>query len=594
MHMKDFLKMSLATIVGLIVFSAITTFFSIIILVGVAALGNTKPTVPSEGILKIDMSSFILTEQSTEGNPMDMLTSGSKNMPANVGIWDAVTSINAAAEDPAVKFIYLLPDMAMGGTAQLEEFRAALQNFRQSGKAVVSYIENPTNAGYYLASVSDKIYMTPYDGFMNTFFGVSSQMIFLKDALDKLGVNVQLIRHGKYKSAGEMFIRNSSSKENLEQNEAMVGSIWKSWGSAIAESRGLSFEKLNDLLDNLKLNSSADFVAEGLVDEVLSREELNAKLASLYMTEDPDEIKSIAFQDYVGVKKEVISFAENKVAVIYADGNIVDGKEKQQVAGDRFASLIAKVRKDPSVKAVVLRVNSPGGSVLASEKIKAELDLLREKCPVIASYGAYAASGGYWISANSDYIFSNATTLTGSIGVFSMIPDLGNTVKNNLHVTVTPVNSNKHSDMYGMMRPLDKAELNYMQKSVESIYDKFTSLVAAGRNKTVEEVDNIAQGRVWTGAEAVEIGLVDQIGTLEDAITYAATSIEGVTGIQDVKVEAYPKPLTTMELLLESLNGSTEIFAGTPLEDIEAAFRNWDSTQSGKAYARIPYEIIIK
>ena len=592
--MKDFLKMSLATIVGLVIFSAITTFFSIIILVGVAALGNTKPTVHAEGILKIDMSSFILTEQSTEGNPMDLLASGSQKMPANVGIWDAVTSINAAAEDPAVKFIYLLPDMAMGGTAQLEEFRAALKNFRNSGKAIVSFIENPTNAGYYLASVSDKIYMTPYDGFMNTFFGVSSQMIFLKDALDKLGVNVQLIRHGKYKSAGEMFIRNSSSKENLEQNEAMVASIWNSWGSIIAESRGMSFEKLNDLLDNLKLNSSSDFVAEGLVDEVLSREELNAKLASLYMTEDPDDITSIAFEDYVDVKKEVISFAENKVAVIYADGNIVDGKEKQQVAGDRFASIIAKVRKDSSVKAVVLRVNSPGGSVLASEKIKAELDLLREKCPVIASYGEYAASGGYWISANSDYIFANATTLTGSIGVFSMIPDLGSTIKNNLHVTVTPVNSNKHSDMYGMMRPLDKAELNYMQKSVESIYDKFTSLVAAGRNKTVEEVDNIAQGRVWTGAEALEIGLVDQIGTLEDAITYAATSIEGVTGIQDVKVEAFPKPLTTIELLLESLNGTTEIFAGTPLEDIEAAFRNWDSTQSGKAYARIPYEIIIK
>ena len=195
-----------------------------------------------------------------------------------------------------------------------------------------------------------------------------------------------------------MYIRNSSSKENLEQNEAMVESVWNSLGTAIAESRGISLEKLNSLLDGLKLNSAEDFVAEGLVDETLSREELNAKLASLYMTEDPDEIKSIAFLDYVATKKDVISFAENTVAVIYADGNIVDGKEKQQVAGDRFASMIAKVRKDPSVKAVVLRVNSPGGSVLASEKIKAELDLLREKCPVIASYGSYAASGGYYIS----------------------------------------------------------------------------------------------------------------------------------------------------------------------------------------------------
>lgn len=585
--------MSLATIVGLVAFSAITTVFSLFAIIGLAALGSTQEQLPKEGILKIDMSTFAITEQSTEANPLDMLTNGNQT-PANIGIWDAITSVNTAATDPAVKYIYLLPDSAMGGTAQLEEFRTALQNFRSSGKAVISYIENPTNAGYYLASVSDKIYMTPYDGFMNTFCGVSSQMVFLKDILDKIGVNVQLIRHGKYKSAGEMFIRNSSSKENLEQNEAMVKSVWDSWGATIAESRGITLEQLNSLLNNLKLNNADDFVKGGLVDETLTREELNNKLAALYLTDNPDNIKSIAFKNYVTAKKDALNLSDKKVAVIYANGNIVDGNEKQEVAGDRFASLIAKVRKDPSVKAVVLRVNSPGGSVLASEKIKAELDLLREKVPVIASYGAYAASGGYWISANSDYIFANASTLTGSIGVFSMIPDFSNTVKDNLHVTITHINSNKHSDMYSMMRPLDDAEVAYMQASVESIYNKFTSLVAQGRNMTVNAVDNIAQGRVWTGAEAIEIGLVDQIGTIEDAIAYAAKSIEGVTGIQDVKVEAYPKPLTTVEILLESLNGSTEVFTGTPLEGVETAFRNWKQSQSGKAYARIPYEITIK
>lgn len=591
--MKDFLKMSLATIVGLIAFTAITTVFSLFTIIGIAALGNSQPQLPKEGILKIDMSTFVITEQSTDANPLDMLTNGNQTL-ANIGIWDAITSINTAATDPAVKYIYLLPDAAMGGTAQLEEFRAALQNFRSSGKAVISYIENPTNAGYYLASVSDKIYMTPYDGVMNTFIGVSSQMVFLKDILDKIGVNVQLIRHGKYKSAGEMFIRNSSSKENLEQNESMVKSIWNSWGTTISESRGITLEQFNSLLNDLKLNNASDFIKGGLVDETLTREELNNKLAALYLTDNPDNIKSIAFKDYVTAKKNALSLADKTVAVIYADGNIVDGQEKQEVAGDRFAAIIAKVRKDPSVGAVVLRVNSPGGSVLASEKIKAELDLLREKVPVIASYGAYAASGGYWISANSDYIFANASTLTGSIGVFSMIPDFSNTVKDNLHVTITHINSNKHSDMYSMMRPLDNAEVAYMQASVEQIYDKFTSLVAQGRNMTVDAVDNIAQGRVWTGAEALEIGLVDQIGTLEDALKYAALSIEGVTSLQDVKIEAYPKPLTTMELLLESINGPTEVFAGTPFEGVETAFRNWTQSQSGKAYARIPYEITIK
>ena len=591
--MKDFLKMSLATIVGLIAFTAITTVFSLFTIIGIAALGNSQPQLPKEGILKIDMSTFAITEQSTDANPLDMLTNGNQTL-ANIGIWDAITSINTAATDPAVKYIYLLPDAAMGGTAQLEEFRAALQNFRSSGKAVISYIENPTNTGYYLASVSDKIYMTPYDGVMNTFIGVSSQMVFLKDILDKIGVNVQLIRHGKYKSAGEMFIRNSSSKENLEQNESMVKSIWNSWGTTISESRGITLEQFNSLLNDLKLNNASDFIKGGLVDETLTREELNNKLAALYLTDNPDNIKSIAFKDYVTAKKNALSLADKTVAVIYADGNIVDGQEKQEVAGDRFAAIIAKVRKDPSVGAVVLRVNSPGGSVLASEKIKAELDLLREKVPVIASYGAYAASGGYWISANSDYIFANASTLTGSIGVFSMIPDFSNTVKDNLHVTITHINSNKHSDMYSMMRPLDNAEVAYMQASVEQIYDKFTSLVAQGRNMTVDAVDNIAQGRVWTGAEALEIGLVDQIGTLEDALKYAALSIEGVTSLQDVKIEAYPKPLTTMELLLESINGPTEVFAGTPFEGVETAFRNWTQSQSGKAYARIPYEITIK
>ena len=592
--MKDFLKMSLATLVGLIAFSAVSLVFSILVLTGIAAVFTSQqPTIPEEGVLKLDMSTFTLTEQSTESNPKDAIMGGG-DMPDNIGIWDAVKSINIAANDPAVKFIYMLPDKVTGGTAQIDEFRTALQNFRSNGKAVISYIENPTNAGYYLASVSDKIYITPYDGTINTFCGVSSQMIFLKDILDKIGINVQLIRHGKYKSAGEMFIRNSSSKENLEQNESMVKSIWNSWGATIAESRGITLDKLNEILDNLKLNSAEDFINEGLVDEALSNEELKNKLAGLYLVENPEDMKNIPFTDYVKVKKETISFADKTVAVIFADGEIVDGKEKQQVAGDYFASVIAKVRKDPSVGAVVLRVNSPGGSVLASEKIKAELDLLREKVPVIASYGAYAASGGYWISANSDYIFANATTLTGSIGVFSMIPDFGNAIKNNLHVTITPVNSNKHSDMYGLMRALDKTELAYMQASVEKIYGKFTSLVAEGRDMTVARVDEIAQGRVWTGAEALEIGLVDQIGTLEDAITYAAKSIEGVAGLEDVKIESYPKPLTTMELLLETLNGSSEVFAGTPLEGIETAFRNWKDTQSGKVYARIPYEITIQ
>ena len=589
--MKDFIKMTLATITGLFLFGFVATFLFVGMIGAIAAAGETTPIMPKEAVLQIDFTNLMLTEQTSEADPLAMLQSGTEITP--VGIYSAINAINAAAQDPAIRYIYMKPDGVSGGQAQIEEFRTALKNFRDSGKAIVSYIENPTNAGYYLASVSDKVYMTRHDGGMNMFFGMASQQIFLKDALEKLGVNVQLIRHGKYKSAGEMFVRNSSSKENLEQNEAMVNSMWESWSTQIAQSRDLTADELNAMLNNLELNFPSDFLEKGLVDELLSREELQQKLADLYVTDNYKNVKNISLADYAKIKDVPDVKAASKIAVIYAEGNIVDGNEKEGVAGDRFAKIIADVRADKDVKAVVLRVNSPGGSVMASEKIKAELDLLREKVPVIASYGDYAASGGYWISANCDYIFANATTLTGSIGVFSMIPDVGGTIKNKLHVTVTPVKSNDHADMLSMIRALTPKEEAYMQASVERIYTKFTSIVAEGRDMTVEDVDAIAQGRVWTGAEALEIGLVDQIGTLEDAIEYAAMSIEGVTSVSDVQIAAYPKPLTTLEMLLESLGGQSA-FAGTPFESIEQAFRGWDASQAGKVYARIPYEIIVR
>ena len=591
--MKDFVKMTLATLLGLMIFGFVSMFMSIVMIGAIAALGETEPVMPREGILQINMSDMTLSEQGQDADPLASLTGG--NAITSVGIYSAIQAINAAATDPAVKFIYMKPDGASAGISQLEEFRTALENIRNSGKAIVSNIESPSNAGYYLASVSDKIYMTSYEGGMNMFSGLSSKMIFLKDILDRIGVNVQLIRHGKYKSAGEMYIRNSASPENLEQNTEMIESTWRSWAEKIAASRGISVECLNAMLNNLELNFPSDFLEKGLVDELFTRAELQQQLCDLYSAESFEDIKAIQFPDYVKAKSTSTVKADKKVAVIYAEGNIVDGNEKQQVAGDRFAGIIEDVRKDSTVKAVVLRVNSPGGSVLASEKIKNEIELLQKRgVPVIASYGDYAASGGYWISAGCDKIYSNATTLTGSIGVFSMIPDISGVIEDKLHVNITPVNSNKHADMLSMMRPLDKAELDYMQASVEKIYDKFTALVAEGRDMTVEGVDNIAQGRVWTGAEALGIGLVDEIGTIEDAINYAALCIDGVSSLDDVQVEAYPKPMTAIESLLETLMGESSIFADTPLESVEEAFRNWNASESGKVYARIPYEISIR
>ncbi|MBQ8811802.1 MAG: signal peptide peptidase SppA [Bacteroidales bacterium] len=593
--MKNFVKMTLATIAGLFIFGFVALFIMIAMFGAIAAMGDTQPVIPSEGVLQIDMSTMALAEQTQESDPFASL-SGSQTMTP-IGIYSAIKAVNAAATDPAVKFIYMKPDAATGGLAQLEEFRTALENFRNSGKAIVSYIENPTNIGYYLASVSDKIYMTVHDGGLNMFNGISSQMIFLKDILDRMGINAQLIRHGKYKSAGEMFVRNSSSKENLEQNESMVKSVWGSWAEKIAASRGITVEDLDAVLNNLELIFPSDFMAKGLVDELLTREQLQQQLCDLYSAEKYEDIKAIKFPDYVKAKSSAINLkAKNKVAVIYAEGNIVDGNEKQQIAGDRFAQIISDVRKDTTVKAVVFRVNSTGGSVLASEKIKAEIGLIQENgIPVIASYGDAAASGGYWISAGCDHIFANATSLTGSIGVFSLIPDISKTLSDKIHINITPVNSNRHADMYNMMRPLDHAETAYMQATVERIYEKFIEIVAEGREMSIEAVDAVGQGRVWTGAEALEHGLVDEIGTIEDAIIYAAMSIDGVNDLKDVQIAEYPKPLSTFEVLMESLGGSgSSVFAGTPLESVEHAFTNWNTSESGKVYARLPFEISIR
>lgn len=592
--MKEFLKMTLAAIVGFLVVNVVLLFFSFALLGSLAALGSSQPVMPRTAVLTLDMSRIAVSEQTTELDPISQIQGNDISV---IGIWDAIQAIDAAAADPAIKYMYLKPDRASGGIAELEELRTAIDNFRKSGKAVISYMENPSTPGYYLATASDKIYMSAYEGSMNMIAGLSSQMIFLKDILDKLGINVQLIRHGKYKSAGEMYVRNASSPENLKQNRELLDAIWGNWTETIASAREMSQDKFNSLIDGLELNFPDDFLENGLVDELVTSDQMKQKLSDFFDAGITENVPVISLSDYAKLKVVPNIKAKNKIAVIYANGNIIDGDDVEQVAGDRFASIISGVRKDSTVKAVVFRVSSPGGSVFASEKIKNEIDLLREKKPVIASYGAYAASGGYWISSNCDYIFSNAGTLTGSIGVFSMIPEFSKTLKDIAHVNITTVSTNRHGDMYSGTRPLDKAETEYMQASVERIYDRFTTLVSEGRGMNKDYVDSIAQGRVWAGSDALELGLVDRIGTIKDAIMYAVSSAKGDYGqdLSNWQIVEYPRPLTTMEKIMEALGGSSaEVFAGTPLESVEKAFKGWSETQSGQVYARIPYEIEIK
>lgn len=565
----------------------------------IASSSNATVPVEDHSVLVVDMSTFALDEQSTESFAGSSLLSGGA-LPT-LGILDVVRTIYAAASDPRISCIYLRPDGASAGYAQIEELRAALMHFREQGKPVIAYTLNTDNAGYYLATAADKLYMTSDHGSTFTFVGLGGQMMFLGDLLEKLGVNVQLIRHGKYKSAGEMFVRNSSSPENREQNQRMITSLWESLRAPIAESRGISPEALDEMINGLELVLPEDFLEKGLVDALLDKSGVASKLAVVSGVSGADDLRLIAIQDYIPSVRETPSRKKNNIAVIFLNGEIVDGGASLtmdgSVNGDFFADIIDAVRTDEKVKAVVFRVNSPGGSVLASSKIKDAIERLRAVKPVVASYGDYAASGGYWVSCGCSPIFSNATTLTGSIGVFSMIPDVSATASDLLHVGIETIGSHAHSDVFSLMRPLDAAELDYMQKSVEDIYDRFVGLVASGRSMETSAVDSIAQGRVWTGADALEIRLVDHIGTLQDAIAFAMDSAGGPLDFGKWNVVEYPTPLSAMEeltLLLSPGPTVPTILSGTPFESLGTAFDGLRLKDPSAVYALMPYNIKIK
>ncbi len=606
MNKKEFFKWVLAVLCGLFIWGIVKFFMFFMMLGSMIASasslsGGSSAPLPKEGVLLMDMSKLAISEQTRESNPLSSLQG---NETSTVGLWDAVTSIHKAAEDPGVSYILVKTDGA-GDLSKLEEIRKSLTGFRKSGKAVIAYGEAFTSGSYYLASVADKIYTTSHHGGNNFMLGISGRMMFLKDLLDKFGVNYQLIRHGKYKSAGETYIKNAPSPENMEQNQEMIDSMWETVAAETAESRGISVDSLNYFIDHLTIALPEDMVSHNLADGVLSVEDYKEKLADLAGKDSYKDVKFIPLSDYAAAKATQNLTAKKKIAVIYAEGNIVEQNDPNNISGDRFAGIIAKVRADSTVKAVVFRVNSPGGTVLAASKIKEEIDLTRAVKPVVASYGDYAASGGYWISNSCDHIFTNATTLTGSIGVFSAIPEFSKTLKDVVHVNMVPVKSHKHSDMLSLTRPFDAEETAWMQVYVDDIYNSFVSIVAEGRDMTFEAVDDIAQGRVWTGADALRIGLVDEIGTLEDAISYAA-SLAGDPEISNWGITGYPKPLTLMEQLMQQFGMSSapaekavaNALEGTPFESLAGELLNWQRTwakgQGDLVFARMPFGIEIR
>lgn len=581
--MKNFWKIFFASLLGCVVAVVVLSILGIGMLGSLAAVsGKTEPVIPASSILKIDFKAPI-GEQSKESFNFD-LTSGSLSTTPSLSILSFAKAIEAAATDPAIKFIYMTPESLNMGIAQAEEVRNALNRFRQSGKAIVSYSTQLNNGNYYIASVADKVILNTSADVM--IFGLSSQIMFVKDLLDKVGVEMQLIRHGKYKAAAEQYIQNDISEANREQNMVMLSTIWNAWCEEIAASRDFSAEDFNSWVDNLELVGAESALENGLVDELWFQDQVDEYLCDLFDVDKVKDLKFTSIRDYAKAKVKVNHRAKDKIAILYADGEIVMGSGDEDIASDTFVKMISDIRQDSTVKAVLMRVNSPGGSAQAAEMIRRELTLLNEEKPVVVSYGEYAASGGYWISAGCDKIFSDKTTLTGSIGVFGLVPNFGKVVRK-VGINPVTISTNKHGDFGNGMRAFDAAETEFMQKQIESVYSDFVSIVADGRNLEPSYVDEIGQGRVWAGNDALEKGLVDEIGTIVDALNYT----EVISGLSSYQLVEYPAVKTGFEKLMQSLESAKASVeaAAEPMSAFESAYSGLKDATSIQIMSRVPY-----
>lgn len=508
-----------------------------LILVTIAALlAAVSAYAGNDGFLKgkvLRIDKETVAEVGSEGSPFDIslpvaglsLGGGSK-----LSLLDVELALKQAAEDDDIAMIYFNYDHFSAPTSACEEIRRYIREFSEAGKPVVAYGHTLGNGAYYMASAADRVFLHPKgSGSLN---GLASQQYFLKDALDTLGIEVKLIRHGKFKSAGEMYIRNSMSPENRRQYEALLEATWSTLVADMAASRGIEAAQLREWIGNLELGTASTWVDKGLIDGLKYKDEMEEYISHLFGTTDPDAVKRINLKDYV---KKVKKGSGKKVAVLYANGEITrDGNE---IAGEKFAAQIAKLRKDESIKAVVFRVNSPGGEVVAADIIRREIELLGKEKPVIASYSSYAASGGYLISAGCSKIFCDNTTLTGSIGVFGMVPNVGKAASKILKVNFETVKTDPHAAAGSLFTGLDDEEEAWYQKEIELIYEDFVGVVAEGRHMTTEQVDDLAQGRVWAGKDALLLGLCDEKGTLLDAIDYAAEQ----AGLSKYKIVVSPE-----------------------------------------------------
>ncbi len=552
--MKSFLKYTLATITGIIL---ATILFFVVGLATLSALVSSgqKPVTISENSILVLKSGVTIPDR---GNQAPLEGIDFLNMTYNpvAGLNEILRNIEKASTDGKVKGMLIETGVLPSGWATTNEIRNALEKFRESGKFVISYSDYVlTQQCLYLSSAADKIFINP--AAMVDFKGLSSQVMFYKKALDKLGVEVQVTRHGKFKGAVEPFIRDNLSADNKEQIKDYMGSIWNIVLEAISRSRNIPLEKLNMLADNLSGNIATSALENNLVDGLMYRDELIDTLKVLSGIKKGKDLNLVPMTKYSKVPDQGKNFSvKNKIAVIYASGTIVTGKgSPNNIGGNFYAEVIRKARLDTTIKAIVLRVNSPGGSAGASDIMWHELELSTMVKPVVVSMGNYAASGGYFISAPATRIYADPTSISGSIGVFGLIPEVGKLLNEKLGITIDVVNTNTYSDFPSVFKPMTPYEQEIMQTSIEKIYGDFVSKVASGRKMTFASVDSIGQGRVWSGIKAQKIGLVDEIGGLNDAIKGAVE----LAGVDKYSLRELPEIEDPYTRLLSQLGGDARL-----------------------------------
>ncbi|MDR6194224.1 signal peptide peptidase SppA [Siphonobacter sp. SORGH_AS_0500] len=590
--MLQFLKYVLATIVGLLLFSVVA-FFLIIGIASVVGSASESVTLDDNSVLKLDLNKSF-TEHDNVSNPLSDFSGPFISNKSQVGVVQLKQALAYAKTDSKIKGIYLKANSPSTGWAVLEEVRNALIDFKKSGKFVYSYGETYTEQGYYLSSVADKIYLNPSGGI--DFNGLNAEYEFYKGTFDKLDIKPVVFRVGNYKSAVEPFLRENMSEENREQTKSFLNSIYNQVLDEVSKSRGVSVAELKTIADSLKAYEPTDALKNKIVTNVGYYDEFDTAIRKALKINEDQKVNYVNLDKYqktISADKDAPN-TDNKIAVIVAEGSIVDGSDDSdgQIASEKTAAEIRKARKDKNVKAIVLRINSPGGSGLASEVMWREIQLAREKKPVIASMSNYAASGGYYLAMGCNKIVAQPTTITGSIGVFSLFFRVDEFTKNKLGITFDRVNTNAHSDYPTLTREMDDFEKAHFQRSTDRFYEVFTNKAAQGRKMPVEKLRALAGGRVWSGLEGKQNGLVDELGGLDKAISLAASEAKLKSGEYRVR---YPAKKEFFETLFDTVDAEQEArLMNSTFGDLVPYVQKLKKLQTMNGLqARLPYEINI-